>query len=237
MTVGRLDSLIDANKAKYIFWERDMRWLNSLLNEHDISCFLIQKGENPDIVVAAIHHAPTGIKELPCDRHKVSDEAVGQIALIAARRLRCTYIVASNYFLDLNKPDPYVEKEVEQTDYKNWLSHNKPLVLVEIHGHNGNSAKYDIEISSGEQREKHALEFAKKLEKRMSRCQFKRGYTISGDYKSIYFKASKAVTINTTSWLAFHIELCPDLRTDKSEAQRIARCIAYMVRDIYATLD
>jgi len=206
--------------------------LESLLDEREIGFFLVQEGEESDIVMAAIHHAPAGVLELPCPRHKKSDEAVGQLALKVARELKCTFIVASNYFLDLNKPDPNIRDKNEPTDYLIWLLHNKPRVLIEIHGHDGKKAKADIEISSGKQRNNHSLDFAEKLKKYMSRNRFKREYTVSGDYPSIKFKATEAVTINSDTWLAFHIELCPELRKDSLEAKRIASCIAHTLKEI-----
>jgi hypothetical protein len=220
----------------YFFVERNMRKLNSLLNENGISYFLVQKGQNPDVVVAAIHHAPIDISELPCDRHKISDEAVGQLALKVARILESTFIVASNYFLDLNKPDPNIRKTKEHTDYSIWLFQNQPQVLVEIHGHSGEKAKFDIEISSGEPRKDRSDEFAEKLKMYMSRCHFARDYSVSGNYNSIFYRASEAITINSDSWLAFHIELCPELRKDRFEAMKIARCIAYALRNICMAL-
>lgn len=206
--------------------------LESLLDEKEISYFLVQKGERSDIVVAAVHHAPAGIPILPCSRHKESDESTGLLALKLARMLKCTFIVASYYFLDINKRDPNLRKKNEQTDYLNWLFQNKPHVLIEIHGHGGKSATADIEISSGERRKYQSRDFAESLSKYMSRRRFKREYTVSGDFASIYFRASEAVSINSDSWLAFHIELCPELRKDGFEAKKIANCIASTLKDI-----
>jgi hypothetical protein len=207
--------------------EEKMR-LKSLLDAKEVSYFLLQKGDEPDIVVAAIHHAPAGVLELPCEEHKDSDEAVGQLALKLTRSLKCTFIVASNYFRDPNKS--------ENTDYCTWLLQNRPRVLIEIHGHSGKKATADIEISSGEKRNHHSRDFADKLKKCMSRRRFKRQYSVSGDYPRIRFKATEAVTINSDAWLAFHIELCPELRQDNLEAKRIAGCIAYAVKGIWSEM-
>jgi len=211
--------------------ETDMQ-LNKLLNESGISFFLVQSGEQANLVVSAIHHAPAGISNLPCERHKVSDESVGYIALTIATNLKSSLIIASNYFLDINKPDPSVKNREENTDYLTWLSHNRPQILVEIHGHSGENAKADIEISSGKHRQAISKDFAQKLQKYAKQHHFKRNYSISGDYDTIYYKASEAVTINTNNWLAFHIELCPELRKDNKEANKIAKCISLTLKEI-----
>lgn len=208
--------------------------LNKLLNESGISYFLVQSGEQTNLVVSAIHHAPAGIPNLPCERHKVSDESVGYLALKIARSLKSSLIIASNYFLDINKPDPNVKDRKENTDYMTWLSHNRPRILVEIHGHSGKYARADVEISSGKHRQALSVNFAQKLKKYIKRHHFKRNYSISGDYDAIYYKASEAVTINTDDWLAFHIELCPELRKDNKEVNKIAKCISSTLKEILA---
>lgn len=199
--------------------------LKTLLNSNEVNFFLVKQGENPNIVLAAVHHAPIGISKLPCDEHPASDEAVGLLALQAAKLLKCTYVVASNYFRDPNKSD--------DTDYYKWLSRSKPFMLVEIHGHSSEKANFDVEISSGQQRKGASLDFAEKLQGYIDHYQFKNKYTVSGNYHQIHFKATKAVTINTDAWLAFHIELCLDLRKNDLEANMIAKCIAYSVKKIW----
>ncbi len=205
--------------------------LNRLLQETNVSFFLIQPGKQTDIVVSAIHHAPAGVSSLPCSRHENSDEAVGPIAHKIAKKLDSSLIVASNYFLDVNKPDPNIRKKEENTDYLTWLFHNKPQLLVEIHGHSGERSTADIEISSGKHNKNISIEFARKLQDRMKRSRFKRSYSVSGDYDKISYKASEAVSINSDKWSAFHIELCPELRKNDKEANKIANCIAYSLKE------
>lgn len=206
-------------------------YLYRLLQKTGVSYFLVQKGEQAGIVVSAIHHAPAGVSSLPSDRHKASDESIGYLALKIARKLKCSLIVASNYFLDINKPDPNIREKKENTDYLTWLFHNKPQILVEIHGHNGKKSKADIEISSGKPRQTHSIKFAEILRSRMKRSRFKRDYSVSGDYNKIYYKASEAVTVNSSEWLALHVELCPELRKDNSEANKIANCIVHSLKE------
>ena len=113
-----------------------------------------------------------------------------------------------------------------------WLFHNKPRILVEIHGHGGGRSTADIEISSGKHNKDASIEFARKLQSSMKRSRFKRSYSVSGDYDKITYKASEAVSINSDNWLAFHIELCPELRKDNNEANKIANCIVYSLKEL-----
>ena len=76
--------------------------LKTLLDSKELNFFLVKQGVNPNIVLAAIHHAPAGISTLPCSEHPDSDEAVGSLALQVAKLLKCTLVVASNYFRDAN---------------------------------------------------------------------------------------------------------------------------------------
>ena len=206
--------------------------LNKLLQEKNISFFFIQPGNQNDIVVSAIHHAPAGVSNLPCVRHKNSDEAVGQLAHKISNKLDSTLIIASNYFLDINKPDPNIKKKEDNTDYLTWLFHNKPQVLIEIHGHSGDKSIADIEISSGKHNNGLSIEFARKLRHRMKRSRFERSYSVSGDYDKITYKATEAVSINSSMWQALHIELCPELRKNSKEANKIANCVAFSIKEI-----
>jgi hypothetical protein len=180
-----------------------------LLECEDKSILIIEDRDRKEIVIAAPHHAPLGVAELPCTAHKDADENAGVLGYYTASLLNCCSVIACNYFLDVNK--------AKESDYFKKIQLWKPDILVEIHGHGGNSAKFDIEISSGSiNRNIWSQELAKKLTSKLSTVVSLQKLTISGDLKKIYFKAKKTLTITTKDWVAFHIELPITIRAEKS---------------------
>ncbi len=173
------------------------------------SILIVEKRSLKEIVVAAPHHAPLGTSELPCDSHRVADENVGFLALYIAKLINCNSIIACNYFIDPNK--------LENSDYFQRIKSWHPKILVEIHGHGGKKAKYDIEISSGSlDRNRFSTSLAEKLKANVSNLIPLQKFVISGDFSEIYFKAERSKTITSNDWIAFHIELPMSLRSEKS---------------------
>lgn len=180
-----------------------------LLECNQKSILVIEERSLKEIVVAAPHHAPLGTTELPCDAHLDADENVGFLALYIAKLLNCNSIIACNYFIDSNK--------LENSDYFQRIKSWHPKILIEIHGHGGKKAKYDIEISSGNiNRNRFSTSMAEKLSTKVSNLIPLQKLMISGDFREIYFKAEKSKTITSDDWIAFHIELPKSLRSEKS---------------------
>lgn len=114
----------------------------------------------------------------------------------------------------------------------------EPKLLVEIHGHGSRSAKYDIEISSGNsERNKWSNEMANRLKKKMVANKALQQYTISGDFEKIYFQASQTKTINSNNWIPFHIELPKSLRTEKKQYQPFCELLVQSVIEILDDYD
>ena len=89
----------------------------------------------------------------------------------------------------------------------------RPKVLIEIHGHGGKIAKYDIEISSGSsENDRYSHQIATKLAGIIAGADELKNLSISGQYSKLHFKASGSVTISDGRWIAYHIELPPALR-------------------------
>ena len=88
-----------------------------------------------------------------------------------------------------------------------------PKVLVEVHGHSGKKTENNIEISSGSSaNDVHSKKLATSLIEKLSKNTKLKDLSICGEYKNIYFKASTSVTIGHRRWIAFHIELPPNIR-------------------------
>ncbi len=184
--------------------------IETLLNEPYSSFLFFQPGNNNQILVAAPHHSPLGIQQLPCDTHPSSDENTGWIAFHLSQRLNCGCLIAGNYFIDPNK--------YKTSDYFKRIEMLQPKILIEIHGHGSGSANFDIEISSGSQ-DKSPLsqQLANHLQQSFSGNKLLKNYTISGDFEEIHFRATKSLTINTHQWTAFHIELPQRIREDEHQ--------------------
>lgn len=170
-----------------------------ILFNDDLSILLSEEGEDKDICIGVPHHAPLGISILPCSTHNESDENTGLIGFKVAQELHCSYVVACNYFIDSNK--------CLCSDYSKRINNFKPKLVIEIHGHGGKNAKYDIEISCGskEKNDKSKL-FAEILSSHYAK------HSICGDFEQIKLKASNTATINTKQWLGIHIEILKEIR-------------------------
>lgn len=196
-----------------------------ILECRDKSVLVVEERNTKEIVIAVPHHAPLGVEELPCEEHKDADENAGLLGFYTAQLLDCCSIIACNYFIDSNKN--------EDSDYFNRLLAWAPKVLVEIHGHGGKSAKYDIEISSGcTERNKWSVKMASRLEEEMAKLTPLQQYTICGDYNAIHFKASKSKTIASDKWIPFHIELPKSLRAQRSQYHPFCELLAETVLEI-----
>ncbi len=124
--------------------------------------------------------------------------------------------------------------KTKESDYFKKIIEWNPKILIEIHDHGGNKAKYDIEISSGmKERNKWSKEMAEKLVAKLSNSEELKRYSISGDFNEIFFQASKAETINTKKWLPFHIELPKSLRISKSQYIVFCEKLAEAIKEIY----
>jgi len=183
-------------------------YMDQILKIQNRSMLVFEEGVNKRIVVGVPHHAPLGVSELPCPDHDDSDENTGFLGYYLAQLLECPLIVACNYFIDSNKDD--------KSDYFVKLVDLSPQFLVELHGHAGEKARYDIEISSGKQKSNWSSDLAMKLRVKMDQVSELAPYTISGDYKNIYFKASRSKTIVTDQWIAYHIEIPFSIRKHRS---------------------
>lgn len=179
------------------------------------SILIIEERKKSDIVIGVPHHAPMGVKYLKAKnkngKQKEADENTGFLGKYIAEKLDCHSVIACNYTIDVNK--------FLRSDYTMQIAQWNPKFLVEIHGHGGNRANFDIEISSGEVNNKYSKEMAQKLQNKCSKNNLLQRVikNISGDYDNIYYQASEAVTINDGRWLPFHIELPDKLRISKNK--------------------
>lgn len=182
--------------------------MNSLYNKSDY-LFIAAKGNRSFITIGAPHHAVGGIKELPCHTHKDADENTGFIARRIAELLDCNYAITCNMRVDANKS--------LDTDYYKQLIAWETRYLIEIHGHGAKNASVkSIEISCGQTCAHHAASFANDLHEKLSHTDLK-GFSVSGDYSKIYFKARNTASVNDDRWLTYHIELPPALRKDEHD--------------------
>ena len=180
----------------------------SMLESKQTSLLIIEPRKETKVVIGVPHHAPAGVTKLPCPEHEDSDENTGFLGRYIAEALQCSSIIACNYTMDVNK--------CNRTDYAIQIAKWKPKILIEIHGHKGRAnhgkANYDIEISSGSLgREQHSKQVAKQLETAFTNSDLEQ-HTICGEFLKINFKASSSVTITDERWIAYHIELPPELR-------------------------
>lgn len=207
-----------------------------MLESAETSLLIIEERKRKDIVVGVPHHAPAGITTLPCSEHPDADENAGFIGRNIAEQLSCCSIIACNYTIDVNK--------FFRTDYTMQIARWNPKVLIEIHGHGGEKAKSDIEISSGRlDDDKFSKTLADNLAILLSTTPELKGITVCGEYNKIYFQASNAVTISDGRWVSYHIELPPTLRkAPKGEKGKLpeigykfCKLLTKAVHEIYGT--
>jgi hypothetical protein len=181
---------------------------NVILEMTSSTILWIEERPNTKIVVGAPHHAPGGIKHLPCPEHEDSDENTGLIAQMLAEEGNLCSVIACNYRIDPNKN--------LKTDYSRQIITWKPKYLVEIHGHGAKRVPDTvIEISSGSaKRNTWSIKFSECLQNKFSSNKHLKKYKVDGDFQRIHFKALKSETITYSEWISFHIELPPSLRID-----------------------
>jgi len=183
--------------------------IDDILHCKELSILAMEERVSNGFVVAVPHHAPLGVGSLPCPEHPVSDENAGLLGAYTARLLDCPFIVACNYFIDANKDT--------SSDYFRKIASWQPAVLVELHGHRGEDANHDIEISCGSiNRNGWSTKLATAIGGKMKQHEGLNPFNISGDFKQIFFKASKSLSINTDRWLAFHLEIPKSIRAQAS---------------------
>ncbi|OGZ13427.1 MAG: hypothetical protein A2942_01105 [Candidatus Lloydbacteria bacterium RIFCSPLOWO2_01_FULL_50_20] len=169
--------------------------------------------------------------KLPCPEHEDADENAGFLGRYLAERLDCCSVIACNYRVDVNKR--------ADTDYTEQIAQWKPRLLVEIHGHGGKKAGSDVvEISSGSAvNDKFSQALAGKLEGAFaSSADDLKKLAIRGEYDTLKFKASKAVTISDARWTSYHIELPPSLRKPVDAATGKPPETGYQFCDVLADL-
>jgi hypothetical protein len=204
-----------------------------LLLDGTTSMLLVEKRKREDIVIGAPHHTPGGTPKMPCPDHTDGDENTGFIASRLAEILDVSSIIACNYHIDSNK--------TLSSDYSTLIKRWKPKYLIEIHGHGGKKAHYDIEISSGratKKRNKNSIKFATTLRGKMDKYKELKTYTVSGDFGAIYYKATISKTITTNLWTPFHIELPPPIRKDtKNNKDTLSKFIDKFIICLKETID
>ena len=205
-----------------------MQQIEKILNDTGNYALLVTPGEIEEVVIGVPHHAPLGVGHLPCKEHPYADENAGLVGYELARLLNCKSIIACNSPIDPNKS--------KDSDYCQKILAWKPTFLVEIHGHGGLSAKFDIEISSGNSiRNFWSKEMAKRLRTKLSSLPLLYEYTISGDINKIYFKARKSFTITVDEWIAFHIELPKSIRASKEKYSLFCKALAETISELLAS--
>jgi hypothetical protein len=160
--------------------------MEKLLRVDFASLLIIEERVSREFVVGVPHHAPAGVKCLPCLEHRESDENAGYLGAYIAGKLNCCSIIACNYKFDSNKSI--------ETDYFKQIVKWHPRFLIEVHGHGGTRAKADIEISSGKSaNNKYSVRLEKLLKDRCSKHKSLRNLSILGDFEKINFKAEKSL--------------------------------------------
>jgi hypothetical protein len=176
-----------------------------ILNSSTMSGVYPCVGRYHDIVIGVPHHAPAGTPRLPCPDHPDADENAGHIGIRIARQLECCSVIACNSTTDANK--------TLHNEYSDHIAKWSPKFLIEIHGHGMKQTANDVEISCGsESKTKHSEFIADKLAEMINEDAEFGDISICGRFSEIYFKATKAVTINDSRWFSYHIELSPRLR-------------------------
>jgi hypothetical protein len=202
-----------------------MQQIEKILNDPENYALLTIQGDVKEVVIGVPHHAPLGVPTLPCTEHPHSDENTGVIGYEVARLLNCSSVIACNSPIDPNKD--------KDSDYCKKILAWKPKFLVEIHGHGGKSARFDIEISSGSAtRNFWSREMAEKMRTRLNtKSQFQH-YTVSGDINQIYLKAKKSYTITTDAWIPFHIELPWPIRKSQEKSSLFCEPLAETISEL-----
>ena len=221
----RSTCLLVTIREEIILDMEDMRQSEKILNDPENYALLTTQGEVKEVVIGVPHHAPLGVPTLPSKEHPYSDENAGLIGYEVARLLNCRSIIACNSPIDPNKH--------KDSDYCKTILAWKPKFLVEVHGHGSNSAKFDIEISSGSIAKNFwSKEMAARIRAKLStRPQFQ-GYSLSGDINQIYFKAKKSYTITRDEWVAFHIELPWSIRKSKEKSSLFCEPLAETISEL-----
>lgn len=205
-------------------------FIETILDDRANSLLIATPGKVKEIVIGVPHHAPLGVSELPCQEHPAADENTGFLGYYLSRLLDCPAIIACNYFFDPNKH--------KDSDYFRRIRSWKPKILAEIHGHAGNSAKFDIEISSGSrERNFWSKELAERLGKKLAGAPALQGYTLSGDFNAIHFKATRSLSIVEGAWIGFHIELPKSIRVSRSRYTLFCELLAETLQEILAKFD
>lgn len=203
--------------------------IDAALNETQKENLLRIPRNEQRIVIGVPHHAPLGVTTLPCPEHPDSDENAGFLGAKVASLLDCNCVIACNATKDPNKK--------RETDYSQQIQSWKPSLLVEIHGHGGKSANFEIEISSGSsERNKWSLDLEERLKKKMPTVPVLKDFTVSGDFNKIYFKAAKSYTITATEWAALHIELPKKIREAPEVYLPFCKILAESVREMMENL-
>jgi hypothetical protein len=207
-----------------------MQQIEKTLNDPENYALLSTQGKVREVVVGVPHHAPLGVPTLPCKEHPYADENAGLIGYEVARLLNCNSIIACNSPIDPNKH--------KDSEYCKKILAWKPKFLIEIHGHSGNSAKFDIEISSGSTTKNFwSKEMAERIRAKLFTNPQFHGYTLSGDIDQIYFKAKKSYTIATNKWVAFHIELPKSIRESKDKHSLFCKSLAETTSELLVSYD
>lgn len=207
-----------------------MQQIEKSLYDTEKYSLLIIQGKLREVVIGVPHHAPLGVPNLPSKEHPYADENAGVIGYEIARLLKCNSVIACNSPIDPNKH--------QDSDYCKQILAWQPNFLVEIHGHGGNSARFDIEISSGSTaRNFWSKEMAKRISAKLSNKPQFLGYTLSGDINQIYFKAKKSYTITFKEWIAFHIELPKSIRESKDKYSLFCDALAETILELLQSYD
>lgn len=199
----------------------DKEWMilySEILKNNDTSIFIASINKKSKILIGVPHHTPSGTVTMPCKEHLYSDENVGYIGAYIAEKLKCSFLCACNYFIDVNKND-----NSNYSDYYTALKRCKPKYLVEIHGHGMEHSGNNIEISSGsKEEERYSLQLKDELDKVIDeKCRGNnknvelnklKEFKINANFDTIYFKATRSATIIDKNWISFHIELPVALR-------------------------
>jgi len=204
--------------------------IEDILKDENNSMLLFTPGDRKEIVVGVPHHAPLGVLKLPSEEHPASDENTGFIGITLAELLNCPAIIACNYFMDVNKH--------KSSDYYKKIQSLEPKILVEIHGHSRNLARFDIEVSSGSlERSFWSKELADRLRVGFASEPLLQGYSISGVFKDIYFQATRSASITSPGWVSFHIELPRPLRESRQAYLLFCKLLADVFKGILADFE
>ena len=200
---------------------------HDLLTKHD-QLLTTRFGYNR-LIVAAPHHTPKGVENLPCGRW--GDENAGYLARNVADHLGATMVVAANANYDPNKA---------AGDYESLTVCCDPQVFVETHGFGYGYGKpmtqNDIEISCGtpefNAQAMHLAErmrfYLAKVSKRIASndpqtAEELISLKVEGDYGNIYFKAKQTRSLSKARLkgiLPYHIEHNSAIRKNGPRSER-----------------